>query len=70
MVKGKKATFVIKGKASEWEDVLNGIPQGSILGPLLFLIYINDIDCSILKLADDTKIYGKVGTEGGLGNSM
>ena len=61
---------VIDGEASEWEDVLSGVPQGSILGPLLFIIYINDIDMEItnciLKFADDTKVYGKVGTRQGV----
>jgi hypothetical protein len=69
-LQGRKQRVVINGEASEWEDVLSGIPQGSILGPLLFLIYINDIDCgiisNILKFADDTKIYGKVGTSRGI----
>ena len=57
--------FVINGQASDWAYVLVGVPQGSILGPLLFLIIINDIvkhiGCSIRLFTDDTSVYIIVG---------
>jgi hypothetical protein len=56
---GRRQRVCISGELSEWKDVTSGVPQGSILGPALFTIFINDIDCNIVsilsKFADDTK---------------
>ena len=66
-LKGRLQRVYLAGTYSDWAAVSSGVPQGSVLGPLLFLIYINDIDneiaSKILKFADDTKLYGKVGSE-------
>ena len=54
----------VNGKESVRLPVTSGIPQGSVLGPLLFLIYINDlpdqIDSSVYMYADDTKLYREI----------
>ena len=57
----RKQRVVIEGQSSNWQSINAGVPQGSVLGPLLFLIYINDItenlqsDCFLY--AEDTSIF-------------
>ena len=54
----------MNGKNSEWKDIFAGVPQGSVLGPLLFLVYINDlvgnVRCDIKLFADDTALFSAV----------
>ena len=60
-MKGRRQRVVLQGVSSNWSSINAGVPQGSILGPLLFLIYINDlvenINSSIRLFADDTSLY-------------
>ena len=55
---------VLNGQSSSWTKVNAGIPQGSILGPLLFLIYINDLPNGLQSnpklFADDTSLFSTV----------
>ena len=64
----RRQCVVVDGEVSNWKSVLSGVPQGSVLAPLLFLIYINDLDDSItsnvLKFTDDTHIFRKINIDG------
>ena len=57
---------------SDWKPVLGGVSQVSVVGPLLFLVYIYDLDNNVanhlLKFADDTKLFRNLGSYHNTGN--
>ena len=63
-LENREQRVVLNGQTSVWRKIKSGVPQGSVLGPLLFLIYINDLPdgiTSICKIfADETSLFTKV----------
>ena len=63
----RRQRVIVEGDISNWKPVLSGVPQGSVLGPILFWIFINDFDddlsSKVLKFADDTKVFRNVKTD-------
>ena len=61
---GRKQCVRINNECSSWISVLSGIPQGSVLGPILFVLFINDlpdvVNSCIQLFADDAKIFDSV----------
>ena len=64
----KRQRVLLDGKVSNWKSILSRVPRGSVLGPLLCLIYISNLDnnitSNVLTFADDTKVLKKVNTDG------
>ena len=58
----RKQRVLVNGIASGWHDVISGVPQGSVLGPILFVIYINTLvdvvqHSDLFLFADDNKLF-------------
>ena len=66
---GRKQRVIVNGGESSWMEILSGIPQGSVLGPFLFLLFIDDLPDSIEGLVkiftDDTKVFTAVYEDAG-----
>lgn len=63
---GRRQRVIIESSFSDWLPVVSGVPQGSILGPFLFLLYINDLpsmvspDSTLALFADDSKCFRSI----------
>ena len=61
---GRKQQVSVRKELSDWADVLSGVRQGSVLGPILFVLYVNDlpdiVSSKVKLFADDTKLYNRV----------
>ena len=60
----RSQSVIIDGECSKSVDVTSGVPQGTVLGPLMFLLFINDmqddLECTLRLFADDALLYHKI----------
>ena len=74
MLADRRQRVVVNGEFSNWTYILSGVPQGSVLRPLLLLTYINGLDDNVtrnvLKFADDTKVLRKIKDDGDKQNDL
>ena len=63
----RKQRVQLNGSYSKWHNVTSGIPQGSVLGPVLFVVFINDlplnVESDVYMFADDTKLYREIANQ-------
>ena len=63
-LKGREMRTVVKNEKSEWREVKSGVPQGSVLSPIMFLVYVNDmterVNSYISLFSDDAKLLRKI----------
>ena len=61
---GRRQRVILRNGASSWRDVISGVPQGTILGPMFFLLFVNDmpdvVSSTAKMFADDTKLYRNI----------
>ena len=73
-LENRRQRVVLNGKCPQWVPISAGVPQGSVLGPLFFLVYINDIvenlNCDVKIFADATSLFSVVKDEGKTADEM
>ena len=63
----RRQRVLLNGSPSDWEAVVSGVPQGTIMGPIFFLLFVNDVPntlyCKVMLFADDAKLYSTINEE-------